>query len=342
MIKILALETSCDETAVAVVDSHKRILAHVIRSQIEEHQLYGGVVPELASRAHLEYLPSLVTEALKKAGLGYGDLSAIAATTGPGLMGGLLVGATFAKAVAFAGNLPFLGINHLEGHALTVRLTHDVPFPYLLLLTSGGHCQILEVRGVGDYKELGTTLDDAAGEAFDKVAKMLGLGFPGGPAVEKMALKGQPNIPLPRPLMEQNNYNFSFSGLKTAVLQYQQKHAPLSSQTVADLCASFQAAVKDCFVNRLAKAIHALPSCMHVVVAGGVAANVYLRDAVQVLCTQQGRIFVAPPSALCTDNAAMIAWAAIERMRLGHQDPLNIRPRPRWPLKELVPCTTGF
>jgi N6-L-threonylcarbamoyladenine synthase len=339
--KILAIETSCDETAVAIVDSQKRILSHIIRSQIEEHHLYGGVVPELASRAHLEYLPSLVTEALKKAGLQYADLSAIAATTGPGLMGGLLVGATFAKAVAFARNLPFLGINHLEGHALTVRLTEDVPFPYVLLLTSGGHCQILEVRGVGEYQELGTTLDDAAGEAFDKVAKMLNLGFPGGPAVEKMALSGKPVIPLPRPLLDQDNYNFSFSGLKTAVLQYQQKHAPLSSQTAADLCASFQAAVKDCFVNRLTKAIKASPLCQHVVVAGGVAANVYLRHAVQELCVQQDRIFVAPPPVLCTDNAAMIAWAAMERLRLGYQDPLTLRPRPRWPLKELIPCNTG-
>ena len=336
--RVLGIETSCDETAVAVVEAPSgsapvgRILANVVYSQLTEHRRFGGVVPEIAARAHLERIDGLVLDALAEAKLGLADLDGIAATGGPGLIGGVLVGVMTAKALAFAHDKPFLAINHLEGHALSVRLTEEVAFPYLLLLVSGGHCQLLTVRGPGDFTRLGTTIDDAVGECFDKTAKLLNLGFPGGPAVEAAAKGGNPQrFALPRPMWRKPGCDFSFSGLKTAVRQTVEKLPAEDPAAVADLCASFQRTVGDVLADRCANALSLAPSPT-LVVAGGVAANVYLRGRLEALAASHGARLVAPPIKLCTDNGAMIAWAGIERLRLGKTDTLDFRPRPRWPL----------
>jgi N6-L-threonylcarbamoyladenine synthase len=335
--RVLGIETSCDETAVAIVEASGngplgRILANVIYSQLTEHRRFGGVVPEIAARAHLERLDGLVVEALAEARLGLGDLDGIAATGGPGLIGGVMVGVMTAKALAFAHDKPFLAINHLEGHALSVRLTEDVSFPFLLLLVSGGHCQLLTVRGPDDYTRLGTTIDDAVGECFDKTAKLLGLGFPGGPAIEQAAKPGDPQrFALPRPMWRKPGCDFSFSGLKTAVRLAIAKLPAGDKQAVADLCASFQRTVGDVLADRCANALMTAPSST-LVVAGGVAANAYLRGRLEALAATHGARLVAPPVRLCTDNGAMIAWAGIEKLRLGRSDALDFRPRPRWPL----------
>jgi N6-L-threonylcarbamoyladenine synthase len=341
---VLGIETSCDETAAAVVTGERRILSDRILSQLDEHRPFGGVVPEVAARAHLEVLDGLIAEAIAEAGVGFSELDGIAATGGPGLIGGVIVGVMTAKAIAAVHGLPFLAVNHLEGHALTARLTDDVAFPFLLLLVSGGHCQLLAVEGVARYRRLGTTLDDALGEAFDKVAKMLGLGYPGGPAVERAAETGDPRrFRLPRPMKGRPGCHFSFSGLKTAV-----KHAvdalpagPFDAVDVADLCASFQAAAGDALVDRTANAIGEFrnlhPGSDTLVVAGGVAANKYLRARLAALAEAERVRLVAPPQRLCTDNGAMIAWAGIERLRLGLVDALDFKPRPRWPLDPDAP-----
>ena len=336
--RVLGIETSCDETAVAVVEAAAgtqpvgRILSNIVYSQLTEHRRFGGVVPEIAARAHLERIDGLLAQALDEAGVGLADLDAIAATGGPGLIGGVMVGVMTAKALAFAHDKPFIAVNHLEGHALSVRLTEPVSFPYLLLLVSGGHCQLLTVRGPGDFTRLGTTIDDAAGECFDKTAKLLGLGFPGGPAVEEAAEGGDPRrFALPRPMWRKPGCDFSFSGLKTAVRQTVEKLPADDPRAVADLCASFQRTVGDVFADRCANALALAPSST-LVVAGGVAANVYLRGRLEDVAAAHGARLVAPPVRLCTDNGAMIAWAGVERLRLGQVDALDFRPRPRWPL----------
>jgi N6-L-threonylcarbamoyladenine synthase len=336
--RVLGIETSCDETAVAVVEGAAgtqpvgRILSNTVYSQLAEHRRFGGVVPEIAARAHLERIDGLVAQALDEAGVGLADLDAIAATGGPGLIGGVMVGVMTAKALAFAHDKPFIAVNHLEGHALSVRLTEPVGFPYLLLLVSGGHCQLLTVRGPGEFTRLGTTIDDAAGECFDKTAKLLGLGFPGGPAVERAAEGGDPRrFALPRPMWRKPGCDFSFSGLKTAVRQTVEKLPADDPRAVADLCASFQRTVGDVFADRCANALARAPSST-LVVAGGVAANVYLRGRLEEVAAAHGAKLVAPPVRLCTDNGAMIAWAGVERLRLGQVDALDFRPRPRWPL----------
>lgn len=336
--RVLGIETSCDETAVALVEGEAwtapvgRILSNTVYSQLTEHRRFGGVVPEIAARAHLERIDGLVAQALDEAGMDLADLDAIAATGGPGLIGGVMVGVMTAKALAFAHDKPFIAVNHLEGHALSVRLTEPVEFPYLLLLVSGGHCQLLTVRGPGDFTRLGTTIDDAAGECFDKTAKLLGLGFPGGPAVEKAAVGGDPKrFALPRPMWRKPGCDFSFSGLKTAVRQTVEKLPADDPRAVADLCASFQRTVGDVFADRCANALARAPSPT-LVVAGGVAANVYLRGRLEEVAAAHGAKLVAPPVRLCTDNGAMIAWAGVERLRLGQVDALDFRPRPRWPL----------
>jgi N6-L-threonylcarbamoyladenine synthase len=340
--RVLGIETSCDETAVAIVEAPAdggavgTILANVIYSQQTEHRRFGGVVPEIAARAHLERIDGLIEDALAAARIGLDDLDAIAATGGPGLIGGVMVGVMAAKALAFARHKPFLAINHLEGHALSVRLTEDVEFPFLLLLVSGGHCQLLTVRGPGDFTRLGTTIDDAVGECFDKTAKLLGLGFPGGPAVERLAKDGdEKRFTLPRPMWRKPGCDFSFSGLKTAVRQTVEKLDPGDERARADLCASFQRTVGDVLADRCANALRAAPSPT-LVVAGGVAANLYLRQRLEEVAAQHGARLVAPPVRLCTDNGAMIAWAGVERMRLGWTDALDFKPRPRWPLDSRV------
>jgi N6-L-threonylcarbamoyladenine synthase len=338
---VLGIETSCDETAAAIVDGERRIRADVVLSQTELHTPYGGVVPEIAARAHLEHLDRLIAQALAEAELGFDDLDAVAATAGPGLIGGVIVGVTTGKAIALARGLPFLGINHLEGHALSARLSNDVEFPYLLLLVSGGHCQLLIVEGVGRYVRLGTTIDDAAGEAFDKTAKLLALGYPGGPAIERAAKGGDPaRFPLPRPLKGRPGCDFSFAGLKTAVRHTVEtafgENRRASPRDVADLAASFQDAVADSLADRTAHAIAELrrrhPQAQSLVVAGGVAANAALRARLAQLAADHQLTLVAPPLRLCTDNGAMIAWAGLERYRLGFVDTLELSPRPRWPL----------
>ena len=325
---VLGIESSCDETAAALVDSDRRILAQRIASQDEEHRPYGGVVPEIAARAHAERLTPLIAATLADAGMSLSDLDAIAATAGPGLIGGVMVGLVTAKALAMASDKPLIAINHLEGHALSPRLADPaLEFPYLLLLVSGGHCQILLVEGVGRYRRLGTTIDDALGEAFDKTAKILGLGFPGGPAVERLAASGDARkVPLPRPLLGTAEPHFSFAGLKSAVLRA--KDSGLHAD--ADIAASFQLAAVDCIIDRTRNALDLIDRPTALVVAGGVAANQAVRSALEGLAGAYGLAFVAPPLALCTDNAAMIAWAGIER--LGQSDPLDFVARPRWPL----------
>ncbi|HMT46200.1 MAG TPA: tRNA (adenosine(37)-N6)-threonylcarbamoyltransferase complex transferase subunit TsaD [Novosphingobium sp.] len=334
---VLGIESSCDETAAALVDSERRVLAQRIASQDEEHRPYGGVVPEIAARAHAERLAPLIEAVLDEAGLGLGDVDAIAATAGPGLIGGVMVGLVTAKALAMASGKPLIAVNHLEGHALSPRLADaSLQFPYLLLLVSGGHCQLLEVRGVGQFRRLGTTIDDALGEAFDKTAKILGLGYPGGPAVERLALQGDPKaVPLPRPLLGSAEPHFSFAGLKSAVLRA--KEARLHAD--ADIAAAFQQAAIDCVIDRARKALALAEAPTALVVAGGVAANKAVRAALERLAAQHGLPFVAPPLALCTDNAAMIAWAGVER--LGQSDSLDFVARPRWPLDPDAPPVRG-
>lgn len=344
--RVLGIETSCDETAAAVVDDaatpDQRIRANLVLSQLAEHRPYGGVVPEIAARAHLEHLDGLIARALAAAGCGFDDLAGVAATGGPGLIGGVMVGVMEAKAIAYARGLPFVAVNHLEGHALSARLTDDVAFPYLLLLVSGGHCQLLAVEGIGRYHRLGTTIDDAAGECFDKGAKLLGLGYPGGPAIERAARDGDAKrFPVPRPLVGRPGCDFSFSGLKTALAETVRRLGGLDERTRGDLAASLQAAILDCLLDRTAHAAaqfaarhgggHAL------VAAGGVAANAVLRPRLGRLAAEWSLRFIAPPPVLCTDNAAMIAWAGIERLKLGLADPLDFAPRPRWPLDETAP-----
>ncbi|WP_374421109.1 tRNA (adenosine(37)-N6)-threonylcarbamoyltransferase complex transferase subunit TsaD [Novosphingobium arvoryzae] len=325
---VLGIESSCDETAAALVDSERRILAQRIASQDEAHRPYGGVVPEIAARAHAERIAPLVEATLADAGMSLDDVDAIAATAGPGLIGGVMVGLVTAKALAMASGKPLIAVNHLEGHALSPRLADaTLAYPYLLLLVSGGHCQVLLVEALGRYRRLATTIDDALGEAFDKTAKILGLGYPGGPAVERLAREGNPRaVPLPRPLVGSGEPHFSFAGLKSAVLRAYQA----GTHSAADLAASFQQAAIDCVVDRTRIALSAVSSATALVVAGGVAANQAMRAALEQLAAEFGLPFVAPPLALCTDNAAMIAWAGVER--LGQSDPLDFAARPRWPL----------
>ena len=348
----LGIESSCDETSAAIVDSNRNILSHIIYSQIPEHQKYGGVVPELAARAHILAIDAVIKQTLTAAGKNISDIDVIAATAGPGLIGGVLVGWMAATGIAQSTGKPLVAVNHLEGHALVPRLhaataTGDdgntsVDFPYLLMLASGGHCQILLVRGVGQYELIGQTLDDSAGEAFDKVAKMLGLGYPGGPIVDKRAKLGNPHaFDFPRPLCSTPGCDFSFSGIKTAARTFLDK-TPADKRDenfINDFCASFQTAVVDCIINRLNHAFadsrvkNAAPKTL--VVAGGVAKNSAIRAAMENLAQKHNIVFAAPPMNLCTDNGAMIAWAGIENYRVGKVVTEPVAPRPRWPLTEL-------
>lgn len=347
----LGIESSCDETSAAIVDSNRNILSHIIYSQIPEHQKYGGVVPELAARAHILAIDEVVRQTLERAGKTMGDIDVVAATAGPGLIGGVLVGWMAATGIAQATGKPLVAVNHLEGHALVPRLCatsasgaaggSHVEFPYLLMLASGGHCQILLVRGVGKYELIGQTLDDSAGEAFDKVAKMLGLGYPGGPVVDTRARDGNPTaFKFPRPLCDKPGCDFSFSGIKTAARTFLDRNpAPHTDEFINDFCASFQASVVDCIINRLTNAMRdvrvAAAAPRTLVVAGGVAKNSAIRAAMEELASRHGMIFAAPPMNLCTDNGAMIAWAGIENHRCGNIVREPVAPRPRWPLTEL-------
>jgi N6-L-threonylcarbamoyladenine synthase len=342
---ILGIETTCDETAASLVerddDGRGRIMSNVVLSQITEHAEFGGVVPEIAARAHAEALDRIIAAAMMEAEFSFDALDGVAAAAGPGLIGGLIVGLTTAKAIALVHGKPLIAVNHLEAHALTARLTDATPFPYCLFLASGGHTQILGVRGVGDYLRLGGTVDDAIGEAFDKTAKLLGLGYPGGPLVEKEAASGDPaRFSLPRPMSGRQDANFSLSGLKTALRLEAEKIAPLTNQDVSDLCASFQQAVVDVVMDRLRLGLRLFrdrvgtPTAL--VCAGGVAANQAIRKVLHRLAFEAGTLLVAPPPALCTDNGAMIAWAGAERLALGLTDGLDFAPRPRWPLEEVT------
>ena len=327
---ILGIESSCDETAVALVTRDRRVIAQRVAGQEAAHTPFGGVVPEIAARAHVEILPGLVEAVLAEAAIPLGEVDAIAATAGPGLIGGVMVGLVTAKGLALSAGKPLVAVNHLEGHALSPMLTApELGFPYLLLLVSGGHCQLLLVDGVGAYRRLATTIDDAAGEAFDKTAKLLGLGFPGGPAVERAAERGDPRaVPLPRPLVGTAEPHFSFAGLKSAVLRARES----GLYADADIAASFQQAVVDCLVDRAARALKRVPEATALVVAGGVAANKAVRAALTGLAAAHGLPFVAPPLWLCTDNAAMIAWAGALRFEAGLLDGLDAPARARWPL----------
>ena len=338
MTVILGLESSCDDSAAALVSGDRRILAQLVVGQNSAHQPYGGVVPEIAARAHVEILPALIEKVLSDAKMSINDVDAIAATAGPGLIGGVMVALLAGKGLALASGKPLLAINHLEGHALSPRLADpDLAFPYLLLLVSGGHCQLLEVRGVGNYRRLATTIDDAAGEAFDKAAKLLGLGYPGGPAIEQMATNGDPAaVPLPRPLIGSGEPHFSFAGLKSAV----QRAVASGRYKPEDLAASFQQAVIDCLVDRTRLALQS-SDAPALVVAGGVAANQAIRGALAELAKQYRRRFSVPPGWLCTDNASMIAWAGAERFAGGEQDPLDVPARARWPLDESAEKVRG-
>jgi N6-L-threonylcarbamoyladenine synthase len=342
---VLGIETTCDETAAAVVERHGdgagKILSNIVLSQINEHAVFGGVVPEIAARAHVEALDRIIARAMADAGQTFDSIDGVAAAAGPGLIGGVIVGLTTAKAIALVSGKPLLAINHLEAHALSTRLTEGTPFPYCLFLASGGHTQIVAVRGIGDYTVVGTTMDDAIGEAFDKTAKLLGLGYPGGPQVEKEAARGNPTrFALPRPMHGRPEPDFSLSGLKTALRLEAEKVAPLSDQDVADLCASFQQAVVEVIHNRLRAGMklfqsrYGMPTAL--VAAGGVAANEAIRKVVNRVAFEVGIKLVVPPAELCTDNGAMIAWAGAERLALGLTDPLDIAPRARWPLSEVA------
>ena len=337
MTLILGIETSCDETAAAIVSDAKEIRSNVVLSQIADHIPYGGVVPEIAARAHLDHIESVIARALEDAKTKLSDIDAIAVTGGPGLIGGVIVGVMIGKAIASVQNKPFIAVNHLEGHALTVRLTNDVPFPFLLLLVSGGHCQFLMVKNVGDYQKLGGTVDDALGEAFDKTAKMLGLDYPGGPAVENLARGGNERAyKFPTPMKGREGCDFSFSGLKTAVRLKIQEFGVLDEQQKADICASFQFTAGESICDRTRNAMQLFashyPNGKHFVLAGGVAANHYLRGRLETVAAEFGMALVAPPVKLCTDNAAMIAWAGLERFRLAMVDGLDFEPKARWPL----------
>ena len=352
---VLGLESSCDETAAAVVafpdaaeGGAPEILANTVYTQHKEHLDYGGVVPEIAARAHVEKIDPIVKTCLKEAGLGLADIDAFAATSGPGLLGGLLVGVSYAKSLAMAKGKPYVGVNHLEGHALTCRLTDGVSFPYLLLLVSGGHCQFIHVKSAGDYETIGGTLDDAVGEAFDKVAKLMGLGYPGGPVIEKLAQKGDPHaFKLPVPLKDKG-IDFSFSGLKTAArhLVHKQEDGQnaadktlddqtLDDQTLANVCASFQETVAQTLEVKTKRALESLPETKNFVLAGGVAANRMLCGRLKAACKKQGVTFTAPPMGLCTDNAVMIAYAGGLRFMVGEDTPLDSSATPRWPLEEM-------
>ncbi len=344
--KILGIETSCDETAVAIVDGEKKILANVLNSQIDLHQKYGGVVPELAARSHIEVLDSLILEALREAKLDFGDIDAFAATSGPGLIGGVIVGMMAAKTLASVFKKPFIAVNHLEAHALTTRLTSDVSFPYLLLLISGGHCQIILAKNFGDYQKLGETIDDALGEAFDKVAQMLGLPYPGGPHVENLAKNGdEKRFNFPRPLLNSKDHlcDFSFSGLKTAVRREIEKligedfshltsPVKILAQDKADICASFQRVVCEILISRLTNANLSEFNLKSLVIAGGVAANRYILSALQKWAQDFDMAVFAPPIKFCTDNAAMVAWVGVEKFQRGIFDDINFKPKARWNL----------
>jgi N6-L-threonylcarbamoyladenine synthase len=354
VLRVLGIETSCDETAASIVeraeDGSGRILSDVVLSQLEEHSAYGGVVPEIAARAHVEALDALIEEALLRADTTLDQVDAIAATSGPGLIGGLIVGLMTGKAISMATGKPLYAINHLEGHALTARLTDGLAFPYLLLLVSGGHTQLILVKGVGDYERWGTTIDDALGEAFDKTAKLLGLPYPGGPAVEKAARTGNPTrFAFPRPLVGEARLDFSFSGLKTAVRQAAESIAPVTDQDISDICASFQNAVSRTMRDRIGRGLQRFNERFGksadkpaLVVAGGVAANTELRETLQSICDGNNFRFIAPPLALCTDNAAMIAWAGLERVAEHFPaDDLDVSPRSRWPLDQNAQTLLG-
>src|SRR5882672_6888958 len=341
---VLGIETTCDETAAAVVerreDGRGRILSNIVLSQTLDHAAYGGVVPEIAARAHVEVLDHIIARAMQEAGKTFKSLDGVAAAAGPGLIGGVIVGLTTAKAISFVSEKPLIAVNHLEAHALTARLTDGTPFPYCLFLASGGHTQIVAVLGVGNYVMLGTTIDDAIGEAFDKTAKLLGLGYPGGPQVEQEALRGNPSrFKLPRPMYGRPEADFSLSGLKTALRLEAEAVAPLTDQDVADLCASFQQAVVETVMDRLRTGLklfreaYGAPTAL--VAAGGVAANQAIRKVLHRLAFEAGTVLVAPPPALCTDNGAMIAWAGAERLALGLTDTLDFVPRARWPLEQV-------
>jgi N6-L-threonylcarbamoyladenine synthase len=338
---VLGIETSCDETAAAVVTGEGRILSSIVLSQVEEHRPYAGIVPEIAARSHLDHTDRLIGEAMTAAGIGWDDLDAVAATAGPGLIGGVLVGLTTAKAIAMVRGLPLVAVNHLEGHALTARLSDGIEFPYLLLLVSGGHCQLLAVEGIGRYSRYGGTVDDAAGEAFDKTAALLNLGYPGGPAVEAAAERGDAGrFALPRPMKGRPGCDFSFSGLKTAV-RHTVAGLPggkAGAGDADDIAAGFQQAAAEVLADRSRHAIRRFlaefPESEHFVVAGGVAANRKIRAVLSAAVEDEGMRFIAPPRELCTDNAAMIAWAGLERLRLGMTDDLSFAARPRWPLDE--------
>jgi N6-L-threonylcarbamoyladenine synthase len=345
---VLGIETSCDETAVAVVDENKQILSNLVLSQLEEHKEFGGVVPEIAARAHLDHIDQLIAAAMSDASITFNDLSGVAATCGPGLIGGVMVGMMAGKAIAASKKLPFLAINHLEAHALTARLTDELTFPYLLLLVSGGHTQILVVKDVGEYERLGTTLDDAAGECFDKSAKLMGLSYPGGPSVEKKALECKnteialEKFNLPRPLYKKKGCDFSFSGLKTAVryaITELNSSNNLTDQNITDLCYALQKTVADILCDRLTNAIDIFNNNYKhnnikptLVVSGGVGANKFIRKNLNLLTTKYNMSFIAPPIELCSDNGAMVAWAGVERLKRDMTNSYDFAAKPRWPL----------
>ncbi len=337
---ILGIETSCDETAASVVTEDKRVLSNIISSQQLEHKPFGGVVPEIAARAHLGHIDFIVNQALKDAAVSLDDLDGISVAGGPGLIGGVIVGVMMAKGLAMAKNIPFIPVNHLEAHALTARLTHDVPFPYLLLLVSGGHCQFLVVEEVGNYTYLGGTLDDAIGECLDKTARLLGHAYPGGPIIETLALTGKEEaFSLPKPLKGQKGCAFSFSGLKTAARRVILDNDVNSSSFQADFCASLQKTIGDILIDRCAHALAMAqakrPDITTLVMGGGVAANQYFKGRLSEWAYRVGITVVSPPLALCTDNGAMIAWAGVERLKQGLVGSLDFAPRPRWPLEDL-------
>lgn len=336
--KILGIESSCDETAIAIVNGDGEVLAHAIASHIESHTSYGGVVPELASRNHLDAINMVFTQVMRDANLSLGDIDAIAVTSGPGLIGGLLVGVMFAKGIATMHKKPIIAINHLEAHALTARLTENINFPYLMLLVSGGHCQILEVKGVSQYVKLGSTRDDAVGEAFDKVAKMIGLPYPGGPIIERLARNGnEKTVELPIPILRDSIYDFSFSGLKTAIRRHIESAGEMNDQQIADLCASFQRVVTTVLVDRMRNAATHFKnaydnSAKQVVIAGGVAANQHIKSKLTEAMSEFDLEVITPPIKLCTDNGVMVAWAGVEYFKIAKLDTLDFEPRSRWPL----------